>query len=247
MLGAGRTWGIMADAHPDSRSSKTLDGSPVFERVEQGVGHRFIWTDMANERQMRPMQPPDLRFGNGIRVIRLFGHRFWALVRLRAHPGAVAAGRHAEAATKGASERFMILETAIEGDVEQRRVMNQQPERGAFQPEPRHVVPGCLADQRLEGALEVRRRQRCLRAQRVQAQILVEMRLNVDEERRSHPGRPPSAQAPSLVRQLSPNRAKGTSVQLSVMPTSSAPSIARKMANNARAVGRDLAIQRLAA
>jgi len=237
----------MADAHPDARSGKTLVDGPVFERVEQRVGHRFIWTDMANERQMRPMQPPDLRFGNGIRVIRLFGHGFWALVRLRAHPGAVAAGRHAEAATKGASERFMILETAIEGDVEQRRVMDQQPERGAFQPEPRHVVLGCLADQRLEGALEVRRRQRCLSAQHVKAQILVEMRLNVDEERRIHPWPPPNAQAQSLVRQLSPIRTMGAPVQLSIMPTSSAPSIAKKMANSARAVGRDLAIQRLAA
>ena len=47
----------------------------------------------------------------------------------------------------------MILETAIEGDVEQRRIMDQQPERSAFQPEPRHVVPVCLADLRLECAL----------------------------------------------------------------------------------------------
>ena len=106
VLRAGRTWGIVADAHPDARSSKTLVGGPVFERVEQALGHRFIWTDMANERQMRPQ----------------------ALLRLRAHPGAVAAGRHAEAATKGASKCFMILETAIEGDVEQRLVMDQQPE-----------------------------------------------------------------------------------------------------------------------
>src|SRR6185295_14748955 len=121
---------------------------------------------------------------------------------LRADPGAVAAGRHAEAPAKGARERFMILETAIEGDVEQRGVMDQQPKRGPFQPEPRHVVPGCLADQRLEGALEVRGRKRCLRAQHVKAQILVEMRLNVDEERRSHPWPPPNAQATSLVREL---------------------------------------------
>src|SRR4029077_2930531 len=75
-LRAGRTWGIVADAHPDARSSKTLVGGPVFERVEHGVGHRFIWTDMANERQMRPMQTPDLRLGNGVRVTRLFGRRF---------------------------------------------------------------------------------------------------------------------------------------------------------------------------
>src|SRR5258705_11578186 len=101
----------MADAHPDARSSKTLVGSPVFERVEQGVGHRFIWTDMANERQMRPMHTPDLRFGNGVRVIRLFGRGFWALQCVRAHPGAVAAGRHIEAPTQGASDRFMILVT----------------------------------------------------------------------------------------------------------------------------------------
>src|SRR4029450_3470680 len=103
-----------------------------------------------------------------------------------------------------------------------------------FQPEPRHVVLGRLAHQRLEGALEVRRRQRCLRAQHVKAQILVEMRLNVDEERGSHPWRPPSAHAQSLVRALSPNRIKGTSVQLSTMPSSSAPSITKKMANSAR-------------
>jgi hypothetical protein len=44
----------MADAHPDARPNKTLVGGPVFERVEQRVGHRFTWTDMANERQMRP-------------------------------------------------------------------------------------------------------------------------------------------------------------------------------------------------
>src|SRR5262245_42071849 len=100
----------MADAHPDTRSSKTLVGGPVFECVEQGVGRLFIWTDMADERQMRPVQPPDLRFGNGVRIIPLFGRRFRALLRLRAHPGAVAAGRHAEAAAKGASESFMILE-----------------------------------------------------------------------------------------------------------------------------------------
>jgi len=141
----------------------------------------------------------------------------------------------------------MILETAIEGDVEQRRVMDQQPERGALQPETRHVVLGCLADQRLEGALEVCRRERCLGAQHIKAQILVEVRLNVDEERRVHPWPPPSAQAQSLVRQLSPIRAKGAPVQLSIMPTSSAPSTPKKMANSARAVGRDLAIQRLAA
>src|SRR4030095_9367819 len=98
----------MADAHPDARSGKTLVGGPVFERVEQGVGHRFIGTDMANERQMRPMQPPDLRFGNRVRVARRLRRAFWALLRLRAHPGAVAAGRHAEAAAKGARERFMI-------------------------------------------------------------------------------------------------------------------------------------------
>ena len=67
----------------------------------------------------------------------------------------------------------MILEFAIEGDVEQRHVMDQQPE-------PRHLVLECLADQPLEGALEVRRRQRCLRTQHVKAQILVEIRLNVD-------------------------------------------------------------------
>jgi hypothetical protein len=34
----------------------------ISERVEQGVGHRFIKTDMTNERQMRAMQMPDLRF-----------------------------------------------------------------------------------------------------------------------------------------------------------------------------------------
>src|SRR4029079_7794677 len=141
----------------------------------------------------------------------------------------------------------MILETAIERDVEQRRVMDQQPERGAFQPEPRHVALGRLADQRLEGALKVRRRQRRLRAQHVKAQIPVEMRLYVDEERRTHAWPPPNAQAQSLVRQLSPKRTKGAPIQLSIMPTSSAPSIAKKMANSARAVGRDLAIQRLAA
>ena len=67
----------------------------------------------------------------------------------------------------------MILESAIEGDVGQRHVMDQQPE-------PRHVVLECPADQPLEGALEVRRRQRCLRTQHVKSQILVEMRLKVD-------------------------------------------------------------------
>src|SRR4051812_29598565 len=108
---------------------------------------------MANECQMRPVQPPDLRFGNGVRVIRLFGRGFEALLGLGAYPCAVAAGRRAEAATKRASERFMILETAIEGDVEERRVMDQQAERGAFEPEPRHVLFGCLADQRVECAL----------------------------------------------------------------------------------------------
>ena len=76
-------------------------------------------------------------------------------------------------ATKGASKRFMILESAIEGDVEQNHVKDQQPE-------PHHMVLECLAVQPLEGALEVRRRQRCLRTQHVKAQILVEIRLNVD-------------------------------------------------------------------
>jgi hypothetical protein len=103
------------------------------------------------------MQPPDLRFRNGVRVIRLFGRGFCALLRLRAHPGAVSCSTACRSGAKGAIERFMVLETAIQGDVGQRRVMDQQPEGGAFQPEPRHVVPGCLADQRLEGALEVRR------------------------------------------------------------------------------------------
>src|SRR5262245_56119994 len=124
MLGAGRPWGIMPDAHPDARSSKALVRGPGFERVEQGVGRRFIWTNMANERQVRPMQPTDLRFRNRVSIIRLFSRGLCALLRLHARPGAVAAGGHAEAATKGASESFMILETAIEGDFEQRRVMN---------------------------------------------------------------------------------------------------------------------------
>ena len=87
----------------------------------------------------------------------------------------------------------MILESAIEGDVEQRHVKDQQPE-------PHHMVLECLAVQPLEGVLEVRRRQRCLRAQHVKAQILVKLRLNVDEERRTHSSRPPSAQAHSFVR-----------------------------------------------
>ena len=49
-------------------------------------------------------------------------------------------------ATKGASKHFMILESAIEGDVEQNHVMDQQPE-------PHHMVLECLVDQPLEARL----------------------------------------------------------------------------------------------
>ena len=190
----------MADAQPNARSGETLFGGPVFQRIEQAVGHGFIWADVPKECQMRPMQPADFRFGKRIRGIGLFGRGFRELPRLHAHPGAIAAGRHAEAAAKGAGERFMIPEAAIESDVQQRRVMDQQAERGAFQAEPRHVSLRCFADQGAEGALEMRGRERCFRAQHRQAQILVEMRLDVDQKRGAHPWRPPSAQAPSLVR-----------------------------------------------
>ena len=63
VLRTRRTGGIVADAHPDARFSETFVGGPVFKRVEQGLGHRFIGTGMANERQMRAMQTADLRFG----------------------------------------------------------------------------------------------------------------------------------------------------------------------------------------
>ena len=104
-------------------------------------------------------------------------------VELPAHPLPVVARHAAEAPAEGAEKGLVALETALQCDVEHVRVVHQQAEGAALQPEARRVGLRRLPDRRLEEALQVERREPRLPAQRIETEVPLQVGLDVDQQR----------------------------------------------------------------
>jgi hypothetical protein len=77
----------------------------------------------------------------------------------------------------------VVLEAALQGDVEHVRVVQQETEGAALHAEARGVGLRRLPDGRLEAALQVERRKPRLPAERRETQVLVQVGLDVNQQR----------------------------------------------------------------